>query len=180
MIHLIIGDMRMAQLHPDKIFENHYKKKWFDDEFVKDMIKDVDKSEVITPRCILSPVFGQIPPRMLSGGVKALMLLKFDQDRFLDLATIGKNCVKWLMKLGREQEVYVATNHCYLVLPEPFNVEILNDNSMVHTNEDLFKQIHRFSRNFSDRDMNNWIYDTKEPDCEDLISIFESSSISDD
>ncbi len=39
------------------------------------MIKDVDKSTVIAPRIIESPVLGAITPRELSGGVKTLILI---------------------------------------------------------------------------------------------------------
>ena len=37
------------------------------------MIKDVDKSDVIGPQVIDSPVLGGISPRELSGGVKTLI-----------------------------------------------------------------------------------------------------------
>ena len=41
------------------------------------MIKDVDKSNVIGPRVIDSPVLGGISPRELSGGVKTLLQMPF-------------------------------------------------------------------------------------------------------
>ena len=39
------------------------------------MILDIDKSKVISANCIESPILGQITPRLLSGGVKALILM---------------------------------------------------------------------------------------------------------
>ena len=56
-------------------FKNGYNPDWFNDPLVKEMILDVDKSEVLSPNCIQSPIFGQISPRDLSGGVKALIMM---------------------------------------------------------------------------------------------------------
>ena len=39
------------------------------------MILDIDKSVVISDKSIDSPILGIIPPQMLSGVVKALMLM---------------------------------------------------------------------------------------------------------
>ncbi len=43
--------------------------------FVKEMIRAVDKSEVLSSHAIESPVLGIIPTSKLSGGVKALILV---------------------------------------------------------------------------------------------------------
>ena len=63
----------------DSVFDNNYEDEWLNDPVVKEMVLDVDKSEILSPHCIESPVLGQIPPSELSGGVKALILaLKTD------------------------------------------------------------------------------------------------------
>ncbi len=51
----------------ESVFDNNYEEEWFDDPLVKEMVLDVDKSEVLSPYCIQSPVLGQIPPTGLSG-----------------------------------------------------------------------------------------------------------------
>ena len=38
------------------------------------MVLDVDKSRIVAPYYIDSPVFGQISPFMLSGGIKPLQI----------------------------------------------------------------------------------------------------------
>lgn len=48
------------------------------------MIKDVDKSEVVSDECIISPVLGQIPPERLSGGVKTLLLILNEPDKIFN------------------------------------------------------------------------------------------------
>lgn len=44
-------------------FDNVYEDEWIEDDFVKEMIKDVDKSTVISAHVIESPVFGAITPQ---------------------------------------------------------------------------------------------------------------------
>lgn len=44
------------------------------DPVVKQMVLDIDNSEVISNGAIKSPVLGIISPTALSGGVKALIL----------------------------------------------------------------------------------------------------------
>ena len=62
-------------LNVDTYFDYNYDDAWFDDSTVKRMILDIDKSKVISANCIESPILGQITPRLLSGGVKALILM---------------------------------------------------------------------------------------------------------
>ena len=44
--------------------------------FAREVIRKVDKSEVLDKQAIQSPVFGIISPERLSGGTKTLLLMK--------------------------------------------------------------------------------------------------------
>ena len=68
------GDIEVLSYASD-YFDLNWEDEWIIDPFVKEMIKDVDKSEVIGPHLIESPVLGPIPPTTLSGGVKVLILM---------------------------------------------------------------------------------------------------------
>ena len=59
----------------DFYFKYLFDEEWMEDPFVKEMIRDVDKSEVVAPHIIESPVLGPILPEVLSGGVKTLMMI---------------------------------------------------------------------------------------------------------
>ena len=48
-----------------RYFDNVWEDEWLEDPLVKQMIKDVDNSEVISPHLIESPVLGPIGPRYL-------------------------------------------------------------------------------------------------------------------
>ena len=65
--------------YPDMYFDNQIKKGWITSTLAKEMIYDVDKSEVKGDNCIYSPVLGMIPPTKLSGGVKALLVMLNDK-----------------------------------------------------------------------------------------------------
>lgn len=70
--------MPEAIYNPVVYFKNTYTDDWITDPLSKDMIRAVDRSEVIGPRVIDSPVLGGISPRELSGGVKTLIAMYND------------------------------------------------------------------------------------------------------
>ena len=73
--------MKDAVYNTASYFKFDYEDEWITDPFVKEMILDVDKSVVLDSGVIDSPVLGKIPPTGLSGGVKTLILVKFDKDK---------------------------------------------------------------------------------------------------
>ena len=80
MLNIYLGEMKEAIYHPPTYFDNMYEDEWITDPLSVKMIKDVDKSEVIGPHLIESPVLGPISPKELSGGVKTLMLMAYDEN----------------------------------------------------------------------------------------------------
>ena len=59
------------------------------------IIKAVDKSEVISSHLIQSPVLGTISTKELSGSVKTLMLMAFDQSgKVFNASVCGDDCAK--------------------------------------------------------------------------------------
>ena len=109
-----------------------------DDEFVKEMIKDVDKSIVLSNQCIQSPVLGQIPPERLSGGVKTcIMLYKLD-DFVPDLIVCGENCQKWLSKVFEKKDLVKVTMSGYDLTFRGYPIHGIceNDGSEINDAED--------------------------------------------
>ena len=72
--------MENAIYHPPTYFDNRYEDEWITNELSIRIIKAVDKSEVISSHLIQSPVLGTISTKELSGSVKTLMLMAFDQS----------------------------------------------------------------------------------------------------
>ena len=60
MLSIYLGQMEEAIYQPPAYFNNTYDDEWITDSLTVEMIKDVDKSEVIGPHLIESPVLGPI------------------------------------------------------------------------------------------------------------------------
>lgn len=131
MLHIFLGDMPSAIYNTEVYFKNVYEASWLLDEFAKKAIKKVDKSEVIDARLIESPVLGMIPPTDLSGGVKTLLLIRNCPDQVFNASTCGDNCARFILELGKTQDITINLRHIMDFGKGKFQAKILNDNSMV-------------------------------------------------
>lgn len=100
MLNIFYGDMEGAVYNTSAYFKYDYEDSWITDPFVKEMIQAVDESTVLDSGVIDSPVLGKIPPTGLSGGVKTLILVKFDKDKVFNASTCSDNCAEWLLKIA--------------------------------------------------------------------------------
>lgn len=103
--------MKEAVYNTASYFKYDYEEGWIVDPMVKEMIQDVDKSVVIDSGIIDSPVLGKIPPIGLSGGVKTLILVKFEPEKVFNASTCGNNCAKWLLKIAEQEDRTVNLHH---------------------------------------------------------------------
>lgn len=94
MLKIIFGELPEAIYNTDVYFGNTYEDTWVTASFAKDVIKDIDKSEVLSAYCIQSPILGQITPSQLSGGTKTLLLMYNEPERIFNASTCGDNCAK--------------------------------------------------------------------------------------
>ena len=105
------------------------------------MIQDVDHCTVISSHVIDSPILGAITPRELSGGVKTLILIAYDTgNKVFNSSACGDNCAQWLLRLGEQKEVTINLRHVMNFGNRPFQIKILNTDSIV-TNMLEFVQI---------------------------------------
>ena len=108
------------------LFKNGYQDEWITDDFARIVISDVDKSEVISPNLIRSPVLGDISPLQLSGGVKALILMKHYPRKIFNASNCGDNCSKWILKLGNEMDFTINLHHVMNFGNQSFEIRIMN------------------------------------------------------
>ena len=131
MLSIQFGEMDNVLHNVETYFNNQFRYEWLEDEFVKELIKDVDKSVVESPECIMSPVLRQIPPTRLSGGTKAVILMKYVPERIVNASNCGDNCAGWILRLGNEMDLTVNLNHI-MTFEGEYEVKILNDGRLVH------------------------------------------------
>ncbi len=137
MLKIFFGEMDNVLHNVDTYFNNQYQYSWLEDDFVKALIKDVDKSVVESPECIMSPVLRQIPPTRISGGAKAVILMKYVPERVINASNCGDNCAKWILKLGNERDIIINLNHIMEFDDNGFEIEILNNHSVVRNMSEL-------------------------------------------
>lgn len=137
MLNIFYGDMPGAVYNTAAYFKYDYEDCWIVDPFVKKMILDVDQSEVLDTGVIDSPVLGKIPPVGLSGGVKTLILVKFNQEKVFNASTCGDNCAKWFLEMTKEEERTINLRHLMDFGEKSFTIRILNTNQIVHSMKEL-------------------------------------------
>lgn len=119
-------------------FDNVYEDEWLEDDLVKEMIRDVDHSEVLTPHIIESSVLGAITPRELSGGVKVLILMLKDDSFIYNMSNCGNNCAKWVLKIAEKKDLTVFLRHIMRFEGE-FEIQIMNTGRIVHNRSEYVR-----------------------------------------
>lgn len=138
MLSIYFGDMQDAIFHPPTYFDNTYDDSWITDPLSVEMIRDVDKSEVVGPNLIQSPVLGPISNKSLSGGVKTLMLLKFDETgKVFNASACGNNCAKWILKIAESKDLTINLRHIMDFGSGEFNIKVLNTDTLVKNMSEL-------------------------------------------
>lgn len=133
MLNIYLGNMEEAIYHPPVYFDNQYEDEWITSDLAKAMIKDVDNSVVISANLIDSPVLGTISVRQLSGGVKTLLLLAFDESgKVFNASACGDNCAKWILKIAEQKDLTINLRHIMDFGNASFSAKILNRDIIVH------------------------------------------------
>lgn len=137
MLNVYFGDMPGAIFNTAVYFKNTYRDSWITNPLSVQMIKDVDKSDVVSESVIESPVLGSITPLALSGGVKTLMLVNFDRKHVFNASTCGDNCAKWLLKIAEKRRVVINLHHVMDFGKGPFKIKVLNNGKIVKNMDEL-------------------------------------------
>lgn len=138
MLKIWFGNLEDSIYNTSVYFDNTYEGSWITTDIAKQIIMDIDKSNVIDQMCIQSPVLGSIPPRMLSGGTKTLLLVLNDPDQIFNASTCGDNCAKWLLEIGKQKDITINLRHTMNFGKEEFEILVLNENRIAHNMKELF------------------------------------------
>ena len=137
MLSVYFGEMPEAIYNTAVYFANTYQDRWITKPLSVEMIKDIDKSDVVGPKLIDSPYLGAIPPTQLSGGVKTLILIDNDQDHVFNASTCGDNCAKWILKMAEKRKVVINLRHLMDFGKGEFKIKVLNTGAIVRNMEQL-------------------------------------------
>lgn len=138
MLTIIYGDESNCVYNTNVYFKNTYEPEWFEMELAKQIVREVDDSEVLSSECIQSPVLGQIPPERLSGGVKTLLLILNEPEKIFNASTCGDNCAKWILEIGKREDVTINLRHMMDFGKDTvFEIKIKNGGEIVHSMKEL-------------------------------------------
>jgi hypothetical protein len=141
MLKIYLGDMENAIYHPPVYFDNSYDDDWITNSLSVDMIKDIDKSEVVGVHLIQSPVLGPISAKDLSGGVKTLILMNNDSEHIFNASACGDNCAKWILKIAEKKDLTIRLGYLMDFGKDNLNIEIVNLGKTVHNGVDLVESV---------------------------------------
>ena len=133
MLSIYLGELDDAIYHPPTYFDNRDEDEWITAPLSVDMIRNIDQSEVVSAHLIDSPVLGPISVKKLSGGVKTLILMAFDESgRIFNASACGDNCAKWIIKISESKDLTINLRHIMDFGNQDFEAKILNTGDIVH------------------------------------------------
>lgn len=148
MLKIHFGTLSGEIKHPSGYFDLTYDDDWFEDTFVKQMVLDVDKTEVISANNMISPVLGNINSSKISGGVKNL-ILAYKTDNIIDASHCGDNCAKWFLKIGAQKDLTITLYHIMQFFDvtntnASMDAVILNNNTRIYTYQEYLDAAFKF------------------------------------
>ena len=143
MLKIYYGDLEADNyiFNPVVFFNNRYEEEWITDPFSVQMIKDVDKSDVLGPKVIDSPFLGSIPVERLSGGVKTLILMNNDSEHIFNASACGDNCAKWILEIAKKKDLTIRLGYLMDFGKDDFSIEIVNLGKEVHNALELTEAV---------------------------------------
>ena len=144
MLNIYFGDMPESIYNTNVYFNNTYKDRWITTPFSKEVIKAVDQSEVIDEKTILSPVFGNMSPKKLSGGVKTILLIAYDKTKIFNASTCGDNCAAWILKMAEKKKIVINLRHLMDFGKGEFKIKVLNTGKIVKNMGELVLEAGEF------------------------------------
>lgn len=145
MLKVWYGDKKPSnyEYEPESYFDSKFDPNWMKMDIIKEAILDIDKSKVLAPYCIESPVFGQIPPKMLSGGVKTLIFAWFDKSKVFNMRQCGENCCHTMLKWGQIEDFEIYAGYPMFFYDDNRDIgipmEIMNTGKVVNNRADFLR-----------------------------------------
>lgn len=145
MLHIFFGEMPEAIYNTEVYFQNQYQDRWLTKPLSKEIILDIDKSQVISANLIESPVLGPISPKELSGGAKTLLLLANDKSgKIFNTSTCGDNCAKWILQLAEKTKLVINLRHLIDFGAGEFKIKVMNTGKTVKNMAELVAEAGQF------------------------------------
>lgn len=140
MLKILFGDCEEAIYNTSVYFDNQYLDSWLEDPFAAEVIKGIDKGTILSPNAVDTKALGVIPTTKIAGGTKTVLLVKNLPDMIFNASTCGDNCAKYLLKIGKMQDVTINLHHIMDFGKRRFEITVVNTGTVVHNMEELIVQ----------------------------------------
>lgn len=144
MLSVYFGEIENAIYNTSVYFDNQYLDSWLEDEFAAEVLKGIDKGIILSPNAIDTKALGVIPTTKIAGGTKTLLLIKNQPDKIFNASTCGDNCAKYILKIGKMQDVTINLHHIMDFGKRKFEMKILNDGMIVHNMAEFVAEAIKF------------------------------------
>ena len=146
MVNIMINNGSVSQKEYEgyisDYFDMNFENEWFDDNLVREIIWEIDKTKVISNINLYNETLGNIPPQYLSSGCKALIVLYKDNIK-VNGDRLGDNCWGMLFRIGELKDIFISLTHIPR-LPDSFKAVLANDGSVMTTKRDFLFAYGRF------------------------------------
>ena len=139
MLKIQYGEMPQAIFNTSLYFNNTYLDNWFDTDIAKEILKKIDKAEILSPQAVNTKALGIIPMTQISGGAKTLLLMLNEPDKIYNASTCGNNCSRLILKIADylKQDLVINLHHLMDFGTQKFEIQILNSGIIVHNMKEL-------------------------------------------
>ena len=150
MINIIFGSNKGEIRKIDLFFRNRKQSIWFDDQLVRDMIMDVDRTIVVKGEVLESPIYGFVSPEILSGGVKTLILMYKMRGFIAWGEAMGGNCAKWVLEIGKRVDCTLTIENGFLIFGKgrrdtsPMDAIVVDTGVKIHTIKEYYDQFDKY------------------------------------
>ena len=122
-----------------KYFNNAYTEEWLDD-WARRVIREIDKSELVSEGLVQSPVLGPITIREISSGAKALILMNADNSVISNANSCGDNCAELLAELSRKKDFSIYLAYPMKFRDLQFDMCIARDGAICHNAKEFERE----------------------------------------
>ena len=145
-LNIWLGRSKRSVWNPDSYFNNNYIADWFSDDLVREMVQDVDLTEVISYKLAYDWQGDPMNTLEISGGVKTLIMMYKIPHFLANGDSMGDNCAKWLELISKRVNCTMTLSHCMKfgagrLDARPFHARFLNNMAVTKVYGDYYANL---------------------------------------
>lgn len=129
MLNIVFGRENLEPFELDSrlIFRRNKKPEWFEDEFVKRFLKEIDGTTVLYQEALIDYKGRGISTEKMSTGCKTLCCIYFLDGWFYG-SLMGDNCAPFLLEIAAKKDVNIMLEHFMDIPDECFDTNDIRVN----------------------------------------------------